>query len=247
MRYSVVTACLNSADTISRTIQSVLKQSEPPLEYFFVDGGSTDGTPRIISDAIGAAKSLNTDTSFKVIRQESKGGIYEAWNMALEEATGDVIFILNSDDWYVDDAASYVMSRFREDSRLEILMGAGRYLSSAGDANYSDCKVRSFLALPFAMTVVHPAFYVKRTVYQRVGLFDSRYKIAGDYDFVYRCRIEGVKFRKVDKVLVHILTGGFAEKNRAAARSEVFEIGSKYSCLRIFPWLAYISRVCLRK
>ena len=128
MKYAVVTACLNSARTIRRTIQSVMCQSILPTEYIFVDGGSRDNTLDIIDEEIKISTESGDITSFKVVKQMTKGGIYEAWNLAFYSMSDgiDYVFILNSDDWYELNCAEIVHNTFSLASNIDIVVASDR-------------------------------------------------------------------------------------------------------------------------
>src|SRR5258706_14931273 len=128
MRYSIITACLNSSATLHRTIHSVFSQTTLPGEYVFVDGGSSDGTLKVIDEARAWAEANRRDLNFKVIHQTTKGGIYEAWNLALSEVTGELVCLLNSDDWYYPYTMAHVLDCFGRCADAEILLGSGLYV-----------------------------------------------------------------------------------------------------------------------
>lgn len=247
MNYSIITACLNSSVTVLRSINSVFSQQILPKEYIFVDGGSEDDTLKIIDTSISSAINRKLDIKFDILHQQTKGGIYEAWNMAIRKVSGEVIFILNSDDWYMPDTAAYVMSCFKENLLVEIVLGAGRYYNDISLNESEICNVRPSFILPFAMTIVHPACFVKKSVYDRLGLFDDRYKVAGDYDFIYRCIKSRVKLKQTKKILVNIQCGGFAEKHKLLARKELVEIGKRHCFCNILPQVAYFTRAMLSR
>ena len=234
MNYSILTACLNSERTISRSIDSVLSQKIPPSGYIFIDGGSADGTLRIIREK-------NFETSFKIINQTEKTGITGAWNMALREVTSDLVFILNSDDWYEPGAVADVLDAFKDNPEAEIVYGPA--LFHRGNEQFVR-KCRPLWMFPVMMPIAHPSCFVRKSVYDKVGLFDEKYKISADYEFLYRCRSKGVKFCGIRKALVNMELGGYANSNRGAARKETLEIARRYCRLPIFPEAAYLIR-CL--
>ncbi len=238
MTYSVITACLNSAGTIRRSIDSVLSQKPLPAEYIFVDGGSTDATLEIIRHTGEDAGKGGLPVKIRIISQEEKTGITGAWNLALKEITTDTVFILNSDDWYEPDAASEVEKAFN-DTGADIVISSA-YFHGSGGKVIRHC--RSFNLFPLLMPIVHPGCFVKKSVYDKVGLFDQKYRISADYEFLYRCRSKDVKFHEIRKVLVNMELGGTANSSRSAARSETVEIGRKYSSVMLLPELAYLAR-----
>jgi glycosyltransferase involved in cell wall biosynthesis len=226
--YGVITVSRNSAATIRRTIDSVLRQTVLPREYVLVDGGSQDGTVAIVESALDEAARRGVPTRCTLIHQHNRG-ITQAWNIGLGAVTADIACILNSDDWYEADTAERVIARFVRDPRVAIVLGSGRYVQGAYDTTPQICKPRPFFALPFAMTVIHPACFVRRGVYSLVGSFDERYQIAADYDFVYRCRRAGIRFVRAPEVVVNVQRGGFSEANRELGWQEVVEIGRRHA------------------
>ncbi len=238
MNYSVLTACLNSAGTITRSIESVLKQNPPPTQYIFVDGMSSDGTVELIHESM----SRHSFGNYKVMRQEEKSGITGAWNMGLPEATGDIIFILNSDDWYEEGAAAQVLEAFERNPDSGIVLSSAFFHVAGGKYKASP---KSFALFPLLMPVVHPGCFVRKEVYEKIGVFDCRYGISADYDFVYRCYNSGVKFHRIEGTLVNMQLGGRANSSRARARKETLDIALRHSGSRILPNLAFWARTLI--
>jgi glycosyltransferase involved in cell wall biosynthesis len=244
--YSVITVCKNSAATIRRTVDSVLRQTVPPKEYVFVDGGSRDATVPIVESAMTEAERRGIPTRCTLIHQTSSG-ITQAWNIGLGAVTSDIVCILNSDDWYDQNTTGPMLARFRQDPRAEVVLGSGRYLRAADDPAPRISRPRPFFVLPFAMTVIHPACFVRASVYARIGLFDERYQIAADYDFVYRCRRGGVHFVRAPEVVVNVLRGGFGESNLVLGWREVAEIGRRHARWPILARAAALARQLVKR
>ena len=240
--YGVVTICLNSSATIRRAIESVLSQSVLPKEYIFVDGGSTDGTVDIIEETI---RDHRQGIGFELLHQQPLTGIAAAWNIGLNRMNTDIVFILNSDDWYERETAVKVISCFDNLQDVGIILGSARCFSKADLKPIGIRRPKSFSLLPFLMTAVHPACFVRRAVYQRVGMFNERYKVAADYDFIYRCRRSSILFKKINDVVTNIESGGFASNNKEISRKELLEIGVKYGTSGILPRVAYLMRLFL--
>ena len=247
MKYSVVTACLNSSATLQRTIRSVFSQTALPSEYVFVDGGSSDGTLEMVDEAKAYVDANRLDTKVQLIHQTAKGGIYGAWNLALGEVTSELVCFLNSDDWYFPYTMAHVLECFGNRPDTEILLGSGLYVDGSESKDGSVLRPRPFFVLPFATNVIHPACFVRKSVYDRLGRFEDKYKVSGDYEFIYRCRTAGVKFAQTPQILVNVQTGGFAEQNKEIARVELAEIGYRYATFKLLPRMAYWLRAALKK
>ncbi|MFA6567683.1 MAG: glycosyltransferase family 2 protein [Victivallales bacterium] len=233
MNYSVLTACLNSERTIGRSIDSVLSQKIHPSEYIFVDGGSADATLRIIREN-------NFKTGFKIIDQKEKTGITGAWNLGLAEVKTDIVMILNSDDWYEPDAVSEILGAFEDNPDAGIVYGS-IYFHKGRGKYLRNC--RPLWMFPLMMPIAHPSCFVRKSVYDKLGFFDQEYSISADYEFLYRCYREGVKFCEIRKPLVNMELGGTANSNRAVARRETREIARRYCRFPILPELAYLARL----
>jgi glycosyltransferase involved in cell wall biosynthesis len=240
MTYSVITACLNSEKTIGKSIDSVLSQKVQPEQYIFVDGGSADATPQIIRDKELLAKENDFKTRFKIINQTEKTGITGAWNLGLREIAADIIFILNSDDWYEPDAVSEILSAFEVKPEVGIIYGSICF--HKGKFQYLR-KCRPLWMFPVMMPIAHPACFVRKNVYEKGGYFDQKYRISADYEFLYRCYRDGVKFCEIRKPFVNMELGGTANSNRVTARSETREIARRYSHIPLLPELAYLARL----
>ncbi len=207
MKISVITAVFNKRDTIAGALDSVLAQSHPDVELIVIDGGSTDGTLDVLQ---GYADRI------AVLVSEPDQGIYDALNKGIKFATGEVVGFLHSDDVFADD-----------DSLARVASG---FIGEEIDAVYGDLVyvgrdnpqrvVRYWKAGMFTMGRLregwmppHPAFYAKRQAYERLGGFDTRYRIAADYDCMLRFLSSGIMTVYVPHVLVKMRLGG--ESNRS--------------------------------
>lgn len=208
---SVITVCYNSEKTIRRTIESVLHQTYKNIEYIIIDGKSTDSTCKIISEYAA----LFGDR-LRVI-SEPDHGIYDAMNKGIRISTGELVGILNSDDFYEKDAVEYMVSSW-DGTQMQILHGLMRQLRHGKEygviltsADYLSEKM-----------IQHPSCFVTRTVYDKIGLFDIRYKYVADSEFMMRAYEAGVPFRPVYHVIANFDEGGASEK--AAAQIEGFRL-----------------------
>lgn len=241
---SLVTICWNSAATISRTLDSVLEQSLLPGEYLFIDGGSTDGTLDILEEYRQRfeERGVHFDVSSQK-RVPGEAGIPSAWNQAIAKVSGDVVGLLNADDWYEPDALKCVCEAFDGE-------GSPQAVSVTVQMHHEDpdrCWVftpESLSRLPWKMPVPHPGTFFKKEVYDKLGLYDTRYRISADYDFVWRCHLAGIRWRFISDTLVNMQMGGRADTSRALARGETYRIARSHSAFLDFrPALAWLLRV----
>ncbi|MBW2066774.1 MAG: glycosyltransferase [Deltaproteobacteria bacterium] len=240
MEYDVITICLNSETTLQRSIDSVLKQRATPARYIFVDGGSTDRTLSIIRSSM----SENPRIDWVLLRQGGRG-IPNAWNMGLKHARSDLVCILNSDDWYPEDTIYRVMGLFGNNPHAQIVAGAIRLFPRQSMSPTRIIGLRPLKLIPFLMPIMHPACFVRRPVYERIGAFDERYLISADYDFIYRCYRSGISFLTCKIPLTNMQAGGLALGNRKKARLETLQIGRRHCPIGVLPYLAYLVRLAL--
>lgn len=245
--YSVITVCLNSARTIGRTIDSVFRQDPLPTQYIFVDGGSTDGTAAIINQAMERARHARLPIQFTFLEQREPPGITPAWNIAIGRCQTDLIFILNSDDWYLDHCASTVVTTMDASPQADILLATTWNYLREQSIPAGTSRNRPRWLLPILMPFVHPACFVRRQLYDRIGLFDCRYKLLADYDFLYRCCRHEVRTIVLDMPLVNFELGGRANSNRQTARHEMFAIGKRHCRVPLLPHLVFFLRAIFGK
>ena len=203
MKVSIITVCFNSSKTIEETIQSVLSQDYPNIEYLVIDGGSIDGTQTIIQKYQGKIASWVS---------EPDQGMYAAMNKGISMATGDVIGILNSDDVYVSSRAvselMYVMSNAKADVVFADLIlvdqnNLNKVLRYYDSGRFQPRKFR------WGWMPAHPTVFVKKKYYDRVGLFALDYQIAADYEMLIRIlAIEKAPFAYLPKPMVRMRAGG---------------------------------------
>lgn len=242
MKTTVITICWNSERTLSRCVRSVLAQSNRPLEHIIVDGGSTDGTLRVL-EAL-APEYAAAEVPLQVLAQErrpNEAGIPSAWNQGLAAAQGEVIALLNSDDWYEPSALARVKDAFAAASPELGMVVAPVNLVRGQDGGvektlYPKCP----WLIEVMMPVPHPGCFVRRDVYfSQVGLFDCQYKISADYDFIWRCRKAGVQMAYLPDPLVNMEIGGLANRSRSLARRETLAIARRHSRFPAPAWIAW--------
>ncbi len=204
MKISVVTVSYNSAATIADTLRSVATQTYSDIEHLIIDGQSSDKTMQEVY-----AHSHKNLTFIS----EPDDGIYDAMNKGVQRATGDVIGILNSDDFYVhNNVLNEVATALATDPTLDVVLGDVDFVKNSDLAN----PVRIYRAFGFKTWMFrfgfmppHPAVFIRKTAYQRVGSYKLGYKIAADFDFLLRLLlIDGAKYQATGKHWVRMRTGG---------------------------------------
>lgn len=216
MKICVITATYNSGKTIRDTIESVKRQTYPNVEHVIQDGGSLDNTVSICQEYEG----------LKLVSEKDKG-IYDAMNKGILRASGDIIGILNSDDFYTsEDVLQCVADEFEKDPTLEAVYGDIHFVaSSATLANpgkctryYSSAMFRPWL-LRFGFMPAHPSFYVRREVYEKYGLYDLDFRTSSDFEWMVRLFAkEHIKVKYIKKDFVTMRAGGESTNGMEAKR-----------------------------
>lgn len=205
IKVSIITVCYNSEATIQKTIESVVNQTYANIEYIIVDGKSKDHTLEIIQKYHSVYPQKIT-----YISEEDKG-IYDAMNKGIDMASGELIGILNSDDYYEIDAVENMVKSMKED-KYQILYGFVRAIKN--NEEYSiDRQSPAFLE---ERMIGHPACFVTKSVYDDFGKFDLQYISASDYDFMLRMsKKKEIKFYPVNFLITNFLLGGMSSTDAA--------------------------------
>jgi len=208
LKVSVVTAVYNRAGTVAQALASVRGQTWPSVEHIVIDGASTDGTVPILQ----AHKA-----QLAVLVSEPDHGIYDALNKGIRRATGDVVGFLHADDLFESNDALACVAEAFFDPAVDAVYGDLVYVREHDPTQV----VRYWRAGPFVSGCLergwmppHPTFYVRRSVYERLGLFDTRFRIAADYESILRfLGMGGVRPRYLPQVLVRMRLGGVSNQS----------------------------------
>lgn len=191
MKISVITATWNSGKTIEDTIKSVLEQTYTDVEHIIKDGGSKDDTVAICEDYRKRFYSSGEQLAktMKIV-SEKDGGIYDAMNKGIELASGDIIGILNSDDFYTSNGVlQRVADEFEKNPELEAVYGDIHFVKDEDlkkcTRYYSSGYFRPWM-LRFGFMPAHPSFYVRREVYEKYGLYDLDFRTSSDFEWMVR-------------------------------------------------------------
>ena len=207
MKISLITATYNSAETLRDTMQSVLNQTFKDVDYIIVDGGSKDTTMDIVKEF-----EPKFEGRLRWVSEKDKG-IYDAMNKGVRMAQGNIVGILNSDDFFASDhVLEKVNDAFTENPAIDGIYADVRYV----DWNDTSKKVRMFSGKDFKREKLcwgkmppHPSFYVKRECYDKFGLYSLDYPICADYDMFVKMIWEGnINTLYINDVFVNMRSGG---------------------------------------
>ena len=204
---SIITVCLNSAATLERTLQSVLNQRGPKIEYIVIDGDSSDNTLDILNYFKG---------KLDIIVSEPDKGIYDAMNKGLKLATGEIIGLLNADDYYINPNVLQNISSKFDDPTIDAVFGDIEYFRS----DKPQKAIRTYRSQGFSpkklkngLMPAHPALFLRKSIYDKYGLFDPSYKMAGDFEFVTRIfKNNTLKSIYLPEILVRMQMGGISTR-----------------------------------
>ena len=207
MRISIITVCYNSEATIRKTLESVAGQDFPDIEHIVIDGKSRDNTVSIARDFAHVARIIS----------EKDGGLYHAMNKGIELASGDIIGFLHSDDFYTGPGVlSFVAAAFNSrktscvygDLQYVDRYDTGKVIRTWKAGNFTH---RDFL---YGWMPPHPAFFVKREVYQQVGLFNTSLKSSSDYEMMLRILYKNrLSAHYLSQTLVKMRAGGVSNNS----------------------------------
>ncbi len=231
---TVITVCLNAKSSIDRTIDSIAAQNLP-VEYIIIDGGSTDGTVDRLRD-----RSADIDLWIS----EPDSGISEAFNKGIALSSGTHISLVNADDWLEPKHLAVAIELLRRhnvdyvfgDLMLHTTDGTPRYVLR-GDRDY---RKRLAHCMP---TLNHPTVVCRRRAYELTGQFDTRLRLAMDYDWFVRADMLGLRGHYVPGLLAHMTLDGASVRQAYGALAEVRQISISHGYPRLPAHLRFAARV----
>jgi glycosyltransferase involved in cell wall biosynthesis len=215
MKFSIITVCYNSVKTIRTAMESVLRQKNVDFEYIVKDGGSTDGTLDVVKEYEPKFNGRMRWIS------DSDEGMYDAINLGIIISRGDIIGIMNADDFFETDHALVDVERvFGTDEKLRAVYADVRFIRQTGETDLDKLratKTQRYYSATFWMPWMlqwgfmppHPSVYIMRDEFFKLGAYKLCYKIAADYELLVRyLRKEELKARYLDECLVAMRAGG---------------------------------------
>ncbi|MDB4414881.1 glycosyltransferase [bacterium] len=203
MKVSIITITYNSGATVRDTMQSIAKQTYPNIEHIIIDGVSKDRTLEIVAEFPHVAK---------VISEPDKG-IYDAMNKGIQMATGEIIGILNSDDIFAnEDVLRNVVDYFQLDLEVSAVYGNISYFKTEQPEKIERTWISKTYYDNFfedGEVPPHPALFIRKTVYDKIGLYYPDFKVASDYEYMLKMlKVHKYKSMHLDKILVKMRLGG---------------------------------------
>lgn len=207
MKVSIITTTFNSAATVASTLESVQNQTHPHIEHIIVDGASRDDTLSIV----------RSFPHVKKIVSEPDNGLYDAINKGIGMSTGDIVGILNSDDFFPDNRVIENIVQAFDVPETEAVYGDIAFVKP----NNLEKVVRLYSAKRFSPAKFaygymppHPSFYTWKRLYDKYGLYKQDYTIAADYELLMRfLYMHKIRYHYINQVLVYMRTGGISNKS----------------------------------
>ncbi len=237
MKITIITVCYNSISHVEDAINSVASQDYNDIEHIVIDGNSDDGTQKVLEK--------NCNNLAHWISEEDKG-IYDAMNKGIKKATGDVVGILNSDDFYYDNQVISKVADAFKDEGIDAVFGDLIFV----DPQNINKTVRTYSSekwhpSKFAKGYMpaHPTFFVKKEFYEKHGLFETDYSIAADYEMLIRLLyVHKLNYRYLPMKMVKMRKGGVSSngiKSNIILNNEIIRAcrkhGIKTSAIKIYP------------
>ena len=209
MKISIITVTLNSDNTLSDTLNSVLSQNYKNTEHIIVDGGSTDNTLKILKDYPNKNKKIFVKKKF---------GIYKSINFAINKCSGKFICILNSDDiFHCNNTVKNLVKKISKNKNIDIFLGNVAYFKGSNYYKihrYFSSKNFSQWKMKFGLMPPHPGSIIKKNIYLKYGKYAEDFQIAADFELFLRfLSIHKIKFKILDDIIVRMRSGGISGKN----------------------------------
>lgn len=232
MKLSIVTITYNAENSIERTIRSIINQTEPIYEYLLIDGGSKDKTNKIID-------SYQQQIEDKGIRffhiSEPDKGISDAFNKGINHSTGDYVGIINADDELLPDT-SKELRQFIEKNDADIIYGNCLWVDEESSISYIRKPKGKLERLYYDLVLIHPSTFVRRSAYEKFGVFNIEFKLCMDKELLLRMYVGGAKFKYLDKELTVFRAGGASDQSVVKTVKEGIKLSNSYNCPKVVTY-----------
>ncbi len=224
-KVSIITVVYNGIAHLEQTIESVVKQSYNNIEYIIIDGGSTDGTVELIQ---------KYDECLAYWVSEPDGGIYDAMNKGISKATGEIVGLINADDWYEQGAISKIVDAF-EKNGADIVHGS--MVIYTEDRSHFIKKVHKNIShLNKGMLINHSTVFAKKSLYLEKGFFNCKYKIVADWEMMLRWWCHQDTFVGIDETIAHFRMGGVSSAHLKKSFNEKHSVRKEHGLYQFVDW-----------
>lgn len=221
-KVSIIFPVKNSENTVEKSLSSLFNQSYKNIEIIVIDGFSTDKTVEIIKSYI---------QSISYFISEPDKGIGDAMNKGLKIVNGELVGILNADDYFLPNAVELMVKNYLLNVNFIYHADCNIFFD---DFKFYNSKSPTIVNLKKGMLIQHIATFVPKRVYDEIGFFDPTLKISADWDFLLRCQIKGIKFKKIDEIIANYSIGGTSTNNISTLLKERHYIRKKNKLFKYF-------------
>lgn len=230
---SIVTVCRNAEATIARTIESIRAQQYPSLEYIVIDGASTDSTPDIVR-----SYSENVD----IFISEPDSGIADAFNKGICRSTDGIIGLINADDQLCPGTLEKICCFFEKNPYVDVIHGDVILVDE--HKTIKRVKPAGRWWYPWRLVLFnHPATFVRKSVYEKHGLFDTSYRIAMDVELFLRWTTRGARIHYLPEILVNVQAGGASSQQAVTGFQEVRRAALHYGFSPLLVHTQYSGKI----
>lgn len=227
-RLSIIIATWQAAETLERCIDSIVEQDFRDWELLIADGNSTDGTVELI-------RKYEPHIAWWQCKEDD--GVYDAWNQALLQASGEYVCFLGADDAWSDRDSLHRLFEATQGRDYDLITSRGLFVDSSSGKSFPFGSAWNYRRIGRRTVVCHPGLLHRRSLFLTYGLFDTRYRIAGDLDFLLRLPRE-MRTLHVDANSVIVEAAGISRRNVLARLREQREVLKR--CERYGPFRAYL-------
>ena len=233
MKLSIITPTYNSEKTISRTIESVQQQGYDNYEHIIIDGLSNDNTVNIV-------KEYMKNDNHIILVSEKDDGIYNAMNKGIRMSSGELIGIINSDDYYEPNAFSIVLDNYDSSIKYQVIYGLLRKILNGKEYEIYSRKIEEINK----HMIPHPTCFVTRDTYEKFGMFDENYRLAADYEMMVRFSFnKEIEFICVNQIIANYTMGGASGTQKSDL--EAITIRKKYGLINLFQYFIRLIKIKL--
>jgi glycosyltransferase involved in cell wall biosynthesis len=244
-KISIITVSLNAAENIQQVIESVVSQKAVFIEHVICDGNSIDGTQEIIKSQLAIFSHINYIS-------EKDLGIYDAINKGIQMANGNIIGILNADDFYaVNTVLKKVLNEFELEPSIGIVYGDLNYVHNRNPSNiFRKWISKSYYDYFFedGNDLPHPTMFVRKEVYDKIGIYLTDFKIASDYEWMLRAlKVHQIKSKYIPFLMVNMRLGGVSNRSLSNVFKQNLEVLRAWKLNGLKPSLLTIIKKLLLK